>query len=207
MVLLGRIGGIIVGLVLGLEAAALYIAAERIAALGQFLTDAVRIAAGPKVARAARQAETEPGALQHAVRHASLLMFLAGSAGALGLAVLGYPLLWLLGPEYIKAYPVVLLLLLGQTSWTVLGPTAMVMNMTGLERSRSVGTVVAAFAAGGVAWIGASIMGISGAALGYAAVSWGMNAVFALIISLKSHLYVGMVFLYQRVFGGTEKVV
>ncbi len=191
-IILARSGGIIVGMVLGLEEVALFIAAEQISRLGQFLTDAVRTAAAPRVAQAASSVSEDKTNLQEATAQSSLLMFLSGAFGCLGLVVLGWPLLWLLGPSYTDAFPLLLLFLLAQTSWTVFGPTAMVMNMTGLERARSIGAIVAALASFGVSWLGAVNFGVLGAALGFALVSWLMNLGYVYIIARKLGVSIGI---------------
>lgn len=192
-ILLARIGGLVVGAVLGLEAAALYIAAERVATLAQFLMDAIRTAAAPEIARLAATKTANTKDLQKAVSKASLLMAIAGALGLLGLAMIGWLLLRVMGEAYTQAYPVLLLILLAQASWAFFGPTAIALNMTGLHWQRSIGTMIAAGVAALAAFIGSKVSGPGGAALGYACAAWILNASFYYVLKAKRGLTIGLV--------------
>ena len=172
-VLLARSPGLIVGLVLNLETVALFLAAQRVVALSQFLTDAIRIAAGPEIARAAALSGPD---LQKAVSKASALMFVVDSVGKLCLLAVGWFFLYLLGPNYLAAYPILLVFIAGNFSWTLLGPSALVMNMTGLQKQRSIATIVAALVVILSSWAGAVWMGVLGATIGYSLTTWALNA-------------------------------
>ena len=173
-----RTSGIVVGLTLGLQQAALFFAAERVAALAQFLADAVRMAAAPKLAQTGRPADQKANS-QKVLSEASLLMCVAGGAGAVVLAILGWPLLALMGEPYTNAFPVLLVLLLAHLSWALLGPTALAMNMMGLGRQRSVSTFVAAGAGAIGSWYCALHFGLLGVAASFAAVLWALNGIQA----------------------------
>ncbi|MEG3663271.1 lipopolysaccharide biosynthesis protein [Celeribacter halophilus] len=175
---------IVIGLAGGLGAAGLFIAAQRIAQLGTFLTDAVRTAVGPNLAQADGKGQ------QEAVTHASFLMAISGLLGICFLLSLGWVLLWMFGPEYRSALPVLLVLLVGQLSWTVLGPTALVLNMFGEEKVRSV--------------IGVSttimllvVLPMFDTAIGVATVvafmSWVMNFALWLAIRIRLNIRCGIV--------------
>jgi len=173
-IVLARATGILIGLQNGMDAAALFLAAERVAQLGKFLSDAVRTSIGPMLARA-----QTPEALNEAVARASLLMLLAGAAGALALAVTGYLFLWVLGPAYTAAFPVLLILLVAQSSWSILGPTAMIMNMTGLQKIRSLVNAVGAVSLIAILW---NTSGVIVASAAFATIVWLVNAALWVVI-------------------------
>lgn len=183
LVVFQRAPTIVIGLTGGLGAAGLFIAAERISQLGSFLTDAVRTAVGPNLA----QADSDDR--QQAVTHASLLMLISGSVGLVLLLALGAVLLWMFGPEYRSAFPALLMLLLGQLSWTILGPTALVLNMMGHNKTRSVISVAATLAL----LILLPIFDTAfGAATVVAFISWAMNIALWVAILLRLGLRSGI---------------
>ena len=139
-----RAASIIVAFTIGIQAAGLYLAAERIAQLGTFLTDAVRTAVGPAIARASIAGRQEQVSL------ASVLMLASGIVGGITLGGLGWVFLWFFGPEYLAATPILWLLLLAQVSWTVFGATALVMNISGLEKERTFISIITAMVLIGV---------------------------------------------------------
>ncbi len=132
LLLFQRGAGIGIGLVGGLEAAAIFLAAERIAQLGTFLIDAVRTVVSPLLART-----TGSEARQDAVSRSSLLVAGSGILGSILLVFLGGALLILFGPEYRDAFPVLMVLLIGQASWIFFGPISLILNMFGLQSQRS----------------------------------------------------------------------
>lgn len=176
LVVFQRAPAIVIGLTGGLGAAALFIAAERISQLGIFLTDAVRTAVGPNLAQA------DEADRQKAVTHASLLMLLSGSMGLVLLLALGAVLLWMFGPEYRSAFPALLMLLLSQLSWTILGPTALVLNMMGYNKTRSTIGVLATA-------ILLFLLPLFDTALGtatvVASIAWAMNIVLWIAIRVR----------------------
>jgi len=172
-VLLTRASGLVVGLVLNLELAALFLAAQRIMALSQFLTDAIRMAAAPEIARAAGGEDLSK--LQRSVTRASALIFVFDLAGKVGMAAFGFLFLMLLGDAYTEAYPTLLVLLLGTLSWTVFGPAGVTMYMIGLQRERSISTSIAALLVIITSWLGSIWGGPVGAAVGFSAVNWLLN--------------------------------
>lgn len=142
-VVLMRSPAVCMGLILDLRFLALFLAAERISNLGQFLTDAVRTAAAPELARAC-DTQAEMSVRRAGISQVSKLMLKSGVADALLLAAIGWPVLYLMGPEFTVAYPLILAAILVQIGWTIPGPTAMIMNMAGLERQRTLWTCLAA---------------------------------------------------------------
>lgn len=162
----GRAAGISIGLTGNLNAAAMFLAAQRIAQLGTFLTDAVTTSVAPMLASSSIQDR------QDAATRASMMMLASGVTGSCALALLGRPMLALFGDQYSETYPVLLALLLGQLSWTVLGPTALIMNMMGRERLRSVVSIVSTILLLlGLAFCETALQ----AAFVFAAMSWVLN--------------------------------
>ncbi|MDO6724721.1 hypothetical protein Q4560_15725 [Celeribacter halophilus] len=175
---------IVIGLAGGLESAALFIAAERVSQLSTFLSDAVRTAVGPGLAKADTLDES-----QQATSYASLLMLLSGSVGTVLLLILGWGILWLFGPDYRGAFVPLMILLLGQLSWTVMGPTGLVLNMMGHNKIRSlIGSISAVILMVLLPFVDTVI----GTAWIVTFVSWGMNVALWLAIKLRLNLTSGV---------------
>jgi len=183
LVIFQRAPAIVIGLTGGLSAAALFIAAERVSQLGVFLTDAVRTAVSPNIA----QADGEER--QRAVTQASLLMLISGSAGLVALLVLGWVFLWVFGPEYKQAFPALLMLLLGQISWTVLGPTGLVLNMMGENKVRS---LIGAASTAALLLLLPFVDSALGTATLVAIISWAMNMSLWLAIRIRLDIKCGL---------------
>lgn len=166
-----RATGLVVGLALSLETAALFLLAQRVAALSQYLAEAVRTAAAPQIARTA----SDPTALQNSVSKASALTFAVDGAAKLGLIAVGWAILLLFGEIYLPAYPVLVVLILGEINRAFLGSPALVMSMAGLQKERSVATIAAAIVMVGASWLGAAWFGPIGAATAYALTVWALN--------------------------------
>lgn len=183
LIVFHRAGGIMIGLTAGLEMAAMFLAAERVAQLGTFITDAVRTAVAPPLAQA------RGPDLQREVSRASLLMLISGCLGGLLLLSGGWILLAGFGRAYLDAYPVLCVLLAGQLSWAVLGPTALILNMQGQERLRSViGVAAAAALILVLAWAGTALQ----TACAVAAISWAMNGALWLGIRIRTGVTAGV---------------
>jgi len=136
-----RAPGILVGLLTDLETLALFLAAERIANLGQFITDAVRNAVAPAISRACEEGRSVEHT-QSELTKISALMLKSGAIDALILVLIGWPALRLMGPNFTEAYPLVVLAIIVQVGWVVTGPVATVMNMIRLELVRTFWTVI-----------------------------------------------------------------
>lgn len=164
-----KIGGLVVASILGLEAAALYLAAERISALAEFLIDAVRYGAAPEIANSSNKDHQQ---LQASVTKASALMLISGLVGSIGLLMVGYFILGLMGEVYTKSYPVLVGMIVGYLSRAVLGPVAIIMSMCGLEREFSAWSLINACLATVLAVLGTVTLGLPGAAVGFATAAW-----------------------------------
>lgn len=184
-----RAAGLVAGLILAPDAAALVLAAERIAALAQFPIAAAAQAAAPQIARAAVAGQ---GSLQSAVTQASRLMTIGAISGTAGAAVVAWPALWALGPDYVAALPITIVLIGGHLSWAVFGPAQSTLNLTGHSQIYSRISVAAAIFGtltiiGGTFWWG----GI-GAALGFCAVWWATNAAYGYAVHRVTETRTGL---------------
>jgi len=190
-VVMMRAPGILVGLVTDLETLAVFLAAERIANLGQFITDAVRAAVAPVLSRAC-ETGTPPEETQSEVTKISFLMLKSGAVDALGLAIIGWPALRLMGPNFTEAYPLVLWAIVVQLGWVMTGPVATFMNMSGLELTRTFWTIIfaAALCFGILAFV-------SGGNVAYAIIIqalavWSLNVSNVVRIHRKTGIKIGL---------------
>jgi O-antigen/teichoic acid export membrane protein len=132
----------LLGLLQGAEQAGLYRVAQRGADLVPFGLMAVNMAIGPTVAQLFAQGRLE--ALQRLVSRSALAVLLFGLPVALVLIAGGQWLLpRLFGLGFEKAYPVLVLLSLGQLINTAFGSVGLVLNMSGLERFTALGVSIA----------------------------------------------------------------
>ncbi|VXC91821.1 conserved membrane hypothetical protein [Oceanicaulis sp. 350] len=166
---LQRAAGLVMGAIVSIEVAALYLAAERVAALANFVPDAVRMASGPKIASAGVGGK---GALQKVVDDTSFLLFVPGLISIIFVGVSSFFILGLLGESFRAATPIVLVLLIGQVSWFALGPSNIVLNLAGGHIQRSQITVCAALVLIIFVALLTHRFGIMGAAYGVFLVTW-----------------------------------
>jgi len=190
LLVLQRGAGLALGLTAGIEAAALYLVAERVAQPGLFVTDAARTALAPDLACAT------PVERQRSARRASLLFAFAGGGGVAAVTLLGALVLDLHGPEYEAAWPVLMILLVGQASWAVFGPTALLLNLYGEETARSRIAVLSA-----MGFLLALLFCATPveAAVAAAAGCWAMNAALWLCLRRRLDLVSGLPALFLPV--------
>ncbi len=186
-----RAPGMLVGLLTDLETLALFLAAERIANLGQFITDAVRNAVAPGISRACEEG-TPLEKTQAELTDISRLMLKSGLVDALILLVVGWPALRIMGPQFTEAFPLVVLAIVVQVGWVVTGPVATVMNMIGLELVRTVWTVI--FALLLCAGIFAFVSGpnVANALIVQAIAVWSLNVSNVIRIKRKTGVRLGL---------------
>lgn len=180
---------LLVGALLDLEAAAVYLTAQRLAVLVTFVVDAVRLTLEPMVAR--RFADGDRPGLQDLMARGSLASFASGVPIALAIAGGGWLLLGLYGPEFRSGWAVLAILTLGQMTTVLAGPVSAVLRMAGLERPLT-GVLVAGSA--GLAFAvpaGIALAGVEGAAAGAALVTAGSNLAYMLIVRRRLGLVVG----------------
>ena len=106
-----------------------YGAALRLSTLLIFFLLAVNSALGPLIA--GLHARKEHHKLQRVVSLASTSIFVASSLAAIVLVAFGKYLLQLFGPQFPVAYPVLIVMLVGQIINALAGPVALLLNMTG----------------------------------------------------------------------------
>lgn len=179
---------LVLGLSGELSVAAVYLAADRVAQLGRFLLDAVRTAVGPMIARA-------EGGLEASVAHASGLIAMSGAVGSAALALAGPPILGLFGDAYSRGLIVLLILLAGQVSTAVFGPTGLVLSMHGEEKVRSVVSLSMAVGLTVSLLFVDSAVGVAVLVSGY---GWVMNFSLWLAIRWRLGVWTG-VFALRRV--------
>lgn len=179
---------IIVGMTLGPAAAAGFFAADRLAKLLSVALVGTNQIAGPMLARS-----------YHAGREEEVKFVAAAStAFALAIAVIGFVGYLLLGrfalglfdSSYRDAYPVLLLLSLGQVVNNACGPNGLLLNMAGRERDYL--AIVAIWGAAGVlgAYLGAMSYGLSGCAIANVGVVVGWNLTATIVCRVRLGIWI-----------------
>lgn len=185
-----RIAGLVAGLAFEPETAALFLAAERIANLAQFPIAAAGQAAGPRVAQAAllnlRETQSE-------LSNAGLLMLVGSLIGCIGAATLAWPGLWMLGPDYLAALPMTLILIAAHLSWAIFGFGQDALNLTGNHHIyRNVAVIMAIIGTFTTSLI-AIKFGPLAMAWAYCAIWWTTNIVFVLALYATNRLKAGAI--------------
>jgi len=130
--LMNQIDIILLGQIADARQAALFAASWRLASLVPFALIGLAMMSGPLIAAAHDRGSTDE------MHRVSSIVARAGFAfaliGALALFAFGKPLLGLFGPEFVAAYPVLLILLLGGIVNAFTGVVAYFMLLTGHER-------------------------------------------------------------------------
>lgn len=181
--------GLFVGALFGLEIAALFYAADRIATLTQFIGEGVQLAAGPKISLAAQSSSLD---LQKAARQASLLCFFSGIPMVFGVAIFTPLVLELFGRDFRDATSMAVILVIGSAGYATFGPTPMVANMMGLVRERLIVTIGGVLLQISFVILAYSIDGFLFAAIGVAASIWFVHGVLALVIWRKTSIKTGV---------------
>lgn len=185
-----RAAGLIAGLMLTPELTALFLAAERVSNLAQFPIAAAAQAAAPQIARIAGRGSSPD--LQSALSQASVLLAVGALIGVAGAGLLAYPALWALGPDFLAALPVVLLLIAGHASWCLFGLAQTTLNLTGQHKTYS---AIAGICSGiGVClmWAGFARYGAVGGAGAFCLTWWLTNLACTLTLRLRTGLRTGV---------------
>ncbi len=172
-----RLAGLIAGAVLSPDAAALFLAAERLANLAQFPISATSQASAPRLARAA---VAPAPALQAGLSKASMLMGLGTCIGVGGALAMSWPALRAMGPEFTAAFPLVLILVAGHLSWSVFGLAQPALHLSGFFRSYSFLAVAACLFTALLVCGGGQKAGALGTAVGFALGWWLTNLAYTL---------------------------
>ncbi len=171
---------LLLGFLRGPLEAGLYAPASRLAALIALGLVAVNAWVGPMIS--ALHARGELGELQLLVRRGARAIALLTLPAAVGVVVLGRPLLGLFGAEFVAAHPALVILVLGSVANALTGSVGILMTMTGRQD-----------AAAGVLllWAGLNLglnlvliprYGIVGAAISSAVTTAGWNVHLAVIV-------------------------
>jgi O-antigen/teichoic acid export membrane protein len=123
---------LIVSNVLGPTDVAIYFAAAKTMALIMFVHYAVGSAVANKFSALGARGDKEE--LAKFVRDAVHWTFWPSLAAAVTLLALGYPLLWLFGPQFVQGYPVMAILVFGFLFRASMGPAEFLLNMLGEQR-------------------------------------------------------------------------
>jgi len=180
--LMRRSGGVVAGMIFDLETTALYLAAERIALLGQFFKGAVRKVIDPYIARAAGNSTT---ALQSVISQTSLLMLIASMITPVIFIAIGWPFLHFFGENYTRAYPILVILLLSELSWSIFGPLNSIMIMSGFEKINSLSRIVFSILSLLCGLFLSMKFGIIGLCSSYLVFTWLNNACLNLFLRRK----------------------
>jgi O-antigen/teichoic acid export membrane protein len=171
---LSRIDMLLIGMLLDTEAAGVYAAATRIAALVLFGYGAVNAIVAPIIAEMYAQGETSR--LQGVLRLSALGVLVFSLPLAVGIIVMGHWLLGFFGPDFDRGFTVLVILALAQLASVLAGPVGFLLTMTGHQRN-------AAVVAGGCALLNVVLnlaliptWGITGAAVATATVVFVWNA-------------------------------
>ncbi len=184
-----RIGGLVAGLALAPEIAALFLAAERIANLAQFPIAAAGQAGAPRVAQAASRSMRDT---QIELGKAGLLMFLGALVGCFGAALVAWPALWALGTEYLAALPLTLILVCAHLSWAVFGFGQNALNLTGHHHVYRNVAVTASLAGACIMSLVAAEYGSLAMAWAYCGMWWATNLGFVLALYMNTRLQTGL---------------
>src|SRR4029079_11010599 len=108
---------------------AIYFAAAKTMSLIMFVHYAVGSAVGNRFA--ALGARGDKDALHTFAREAAHWTFWPSLVAAVALLVMGYPLLWLFGPQFVDGYPVMLILVVGFLVRSATGPAELLLHLDG----------------------------------------------------------------------------
>jgi len=111
---------------------AIYFAAAKTMSLIMFVHYAVGSAVANRFAALGARGDKE--SLRAFVRDAVHWTFWPSLAAAIALLILGLPLLWLFGPQFVAGYPVMLILVVGFLFRSSMGPAEFLLNMLGEQR-------------------------------------------------------------------------
>jgi O-antigen/teichoic acid export membrane protein len=168
---------LVVGAILGAADAALYGVATRVAVLGRVVNSGLESVVSPRISKA--HASGNPGQIQAIVDQTIRISAVPSLGFALLVGLAAVPILSLFGSEYADARSVLLILLIGNVTNAVTGPSGFVVSMTGSEWTyaavmgvHAIGLVILSF------WLGWA-HGIVGVAIGRSLinVSWNLSLV------------------------------
>ncbi len=176
-----ELGIVVVGSLMGAEAAGVFRVAMRGADVVAFGLIAMGTVVGPTLASA--HAVGDHARLERVARGAARAALLWALPVAAVLTVAGGPILALVfGPAFASGAPALAVLSLGQVVNASTGPLTVVLAMTGLERGSALGHAGAALVTLGLGLALVPVLGITGAALATAAGVIARNAIMVAIV-------------------------
>ncbi len=181
---------LVLGALVNIEIAAVYIAAQRLALFVDFPLDAIRTSSGPALARAF--ADKQQSAYRAAVAEVSGVYAVGGLLGAAAVVTGGFPVLLLFGAHYTQGFGILLILVLGRLSSAILGPASIVMNLTDQEGAFSVVNGISVLMLLILVGAGAVAAGAVGAAVGAGISSWFSSIVLSVLIRRRHGMWIGL---------------
>ncbi|MDZ7362314.1 MAG: oligosaccharide flippase family protein [candidate division KSB1 bacterium] len=173
---------LMVGSLLGMEEAARYSVASRLASFPDFILEAIRVVMAPLIAE--RFHKNELGQMQQRVTKASQMVFLAVAPFAI--AFMSFPrfFLGLFGAPYQSADMILVLLIVGQCVNAFSGTVGVLMTMTNLQREHARIVSVSAVVMLALGYLLIKIIGAEGAALA-TAITMSLANVWMVIVVKK----------------------
>jgi O-antigen/teichoic acid export membrane protein len=157
----------------------IYFAAIRTISLVSFVQFSVSAVAMTRFAKL--HAEGRRGDIYPTLKDLQKWTFWPAAAGVVGLLALGHPLLWLFGPEFTAAYPVMFILAAGLLTQAFAGPAQNLLVMTGHQTVTAAVMVLTVLLNAGLNLALIPAMGILGAASATAA-AFAFNALAMLLL-------------------------
>lgn len=154
---------VIVGLLLGPADLGVYMAAVRTATLVSFALTITSVVAQPSLS--ALHARQDPQALKSFFQVTRRWTFLTSLLGALFLTLTGRFILSMFGPEYLAAYPALLILLAGHVLASAFGPVTSLLIMSDRQNVAAAVLVCAMLGNAILTVLLGKLFGIAGAAL------------------------------------------
>jgi len=174
---------LMVGSVLGMEEAARYSVAARLASFPDFILEAIRVVMGPLIAE--RFHKNELASLQQQVTRASQMVFLAVAPFAVAFIFFPKFFLGFFGPAYASADMILIYLIVGQCVNAFSGTVGVLMTMTNLQREHARIVSVSAILTLALGYALIKTVGAEGAALATAMTMSLANVWMVLVVKRK----------------------
>lgn len=167
------------------EDIAIFSAASRIVILATFMLMAVNSIAAPMISELYYAQQRE--ALQSILRFSAKIITVFTVCTTLAIAVFGRVILNLFGSEFVDAYSILLILLVGQTIKTLMGPASFLLNLTGHQNLTTKVMAITVLISLLLNLLLIPIWGVFGAALASCIilVTWNITLVFLAIFVVR----------------------
>jgi O-antigen/teichoic acid export membrane protein len=174
---------LMVGSLLGMEEAARYSVASRLASFPDFILEAIRVVMGPLIAERFHKNELAP--MQQSVARASQMVFLAVAPFAVAFIFFPKFFLGFFGPAYESANMILIYLIVGQCVNAFSGTVGVLMTMTNLQREHARIVAVSALLTLALAYGLIKAVGAEGAALATAITMSLANIWMVIVVKRK----------------------